>query len=258
MAHSSVCLFAAHFRGDDLPKYTRSLLQELNKHCERLVLITESKNWTTQSADFLQKSNIEVLFSPNKGFDFGKWYWGFKKLKLANTERIILMNDSMLLLSSLENFFHWCSNSSASVKGFLSSNERGAHLQSYLLVIESPAIASTLKYFKRKKRYRSKRKVIRNYELGLSTFWKKKGYVLEAFHDIANFDKNPNYFFIKELLAQRTPLIKRHILMDSFGEDMRNSLREQGFNFSKEHYLDLIKENYTAEEYQEALEISLS
>ena len=46
--------------------------------------------------------------------------------------------------------------------------------------------------------------------------------------------------------------------MDSFGEDMRNSLREQGFNFSKEHYLDLIKENYTAEEYQEALEISLS
>jgi len=259
MRQSSICLYATHFSGNSLPTYIRSMLLEMTKHCQRLVLISESKNWSSASAHFIEVNNIEILFSPNKGYDFGKWYWALKKIKFNQSKRIILLNDSMLLLSSLDNFFKWCNKTSSPVKGFLPSYERSHHLQSYLLVLDTPAIEPTLRYFKRKRRYRSKRKVIRQYELGLSVYWKKKGYTLEAFHTIQeNYNKNPNYFLVDELLTLKTPLIKRHILMNTFGNDMKDTLEKQGFNFSKEHYLQLIKQNYSNKDYKAALEISKS
>ena len=228
------------------------IVKEVAKYCEKLIIITEEKNWDAESATFLKENNIQVLFSPNKGYDFGKWYWAFKKIDLTNAERIILLNDSMMLISSLNHFFEWCNNNSTDVKGLLNSNERLPHLQSYFIVLEKKAIQPTINYFKRKKRYRKKRKVIRVYEIGLSIFWKKKKLSTASYHDVnaiqKGFDKNPNYFLLEELLKRKTPLIKRHILMDSFGEDMSKSLTDQNFIFDKKHYLELISENYLKEE----------
>lgn len=256
--NESTCLYCAHFTGNNLPQYIRYVMTELTQYCSRVVLICEEKHWDTNSLDYLNKSNIEILTSPNKGYDFGKWYWAFKKLNFSSTERIVLMNDSMLLLSSLTTFFDWCDNDKAPVKGFLNSNERTLHLQSYLLVLDKKAIAPTIKYFRQKKRYRQKRKVIRIYELGLAIYWNKLELQQKAFNDtnvIANgFDQNPNYFLVEKLLAMKTPLIKRHLLMDTFGKDMRQALRKQHFNFDKSHYLEIIKNNYSSQDYKQLLE----
>lgn len=241
---NTLCLYSAHFEGGDIPDYIRAMLVEINKYCSNIVLITEHKKMSYESMRFLVQQKIKHKTALNRGMDFGKWYTVLKGLNAERWDRIILLNDSMLLLHPLDTFFNWCNNSEASVKGLLNSNERQAHIQSYFLVLEKEAIHPTIHYFKEHKRFSKKRKIIRFYELGLSAYWQELNLAIESFIDINTIEqgckRNPSYFLLEELIKKGIPMIKRHVIMGTFGSEEREALEQQGFEFDKEYWLGLI------------------
>jgi lipopolysaccharide biosynthesis protein len=244
----SICIYASYFLTDFIPAYIVDHLLELQKYADKIVVVTNKKKLSTATSLWLQNQKIEIVFTSNKGYDFGKYYKAFKVFDLCNYNRIILMNDSTILVSPLNKLMDWVNQANLDIAGLMNSNERIHHLQSYFLVIQNKAIKATQAYFLKHKRFYKKRKVIRIYELGLSTYWQNLNFSMGSFinvNSIANqYPNNPSYFLIEKLMQVNIPLLKRHVIMNSFGNAERETLQKQNFILDEGYYKGLIEKYY--------------
>lgn len=240
---NSICLFASYFSGKSLPYYITVYLKELKRHFTEVVFLTDEKQLSAESLEFLKLEHIGIQQEKNDGFDFGLWYKAFKKTNVLSYDRIALVNDSCILFKPLDEFMSWAARDTADMKGITKSEAVSPHLQSYFLLISKSAIPTTLNYFEMNKVYTNIEEVIEHYEIGLSKYLLSQGFTLSAFVDNNNYsgEFSPYYQCIDYHIQKGIPVIKKKILYSSYRKRELTTLARMNFKINPIYYVEMIK-----------------
>lgn len=238
----SICFFASYFKAQELPYYVCVYLAELKRHFAETVLLCSSDPGTS-GRKFLQEKMIGLQVEANEGFDFGLWYKAFQKTDITVYDQLVLVNDSCILFKPLDEFLQWSQHNKAAFQGMTRSEAVMPHLQSYFLLFQKPAISFVKEYFNNKGEFKNIGEVIREYEIGLSTFLLANGLDMAAFVDNDGYsgEFSPYFYCIDYHLRKGIPLIKKKIIFSSYRKDELFTLARMNFNIDPKHYLDMIK-----------------
>ena len=214
----TICLFSSFFIQNKIPLYIKLYLEELRRHFDELVFITNQKELDFSEIIDLKNRDIRIEFVENEGYDFGMWYKILTKLDVGKYSRIGLVNDSCVLFRKLDRFFQWVNETNLDYCGLIDSNELSYHIQSYFIIINCPALISLQNYFLEHGVINDKVQVIHSYEIGLSKFMNQQGYKLGAFFSCFKYsgDKNINILLHKvpELVIDGLPIAKRQTVLN--------------------------------------------
>ena len=166
-----------HFEADgSVPAHVLWHLAQWRAAGFALVFITTSAQLQPESLARLQSLCWLVLRRRNVGMDIGGWPTAVQAIEqaagqpLAAFGRLLLTNDSVF--GPLQPIGAWMPPMAArglDLWGITDSQERGHHLQSYFLVLETPAaLAFFRRWALRMKLIDDREAVIARYELGLS------------------------------------------------------------------------------------------
>lgn len=240
----SLCLFASHFKQEQLPYYVVIYLKELKKHCSDVLLLCHSV-LSQYDLAVLSDLSVEYQKEKNEGYDFGLWYKALTSRNVEEYDRIILVNDSCIVFKPLDAFFSWTATEEAEAYGMTASDAVEPHLQSYFLVFGKKAIPHVLSYFNEHKLQADLNRVIHVYEIGLSRYLREKGMRLKRFVDNNSYsgEFSPYYFCIKYHLRMGMPLIKKKILFCSYRPDELFNLARMNFRISPAVYFRILEQD---------------
>lgn len=235
----SLGIFVHYSEDINIPEYVITYLNELSKHFTDIILATNVREITN-----IKKLNemkcVKLLLFKNEGYDFGLFYKSMLSTDLNLYNRVAFINDSNILIKSLDEVFNWGENSKFDMWGLTDSyqnvpnskHKNSYHIQSHFLVFEKAAIPQIIKFFNFIKfddffdLQLDKRelwiKIVEDCEIGLSQFMKNKHMKLGAKYAVKNL-AGTNYKTInshmtlwKTLLDNNYPLIKKKIVLQSF------------------------------------------
>jgi len=222
---SSICLYSSYVSGDGIPYYVRYYLEKLRPHFVRIIYLTNEREIQTEALTYLASQNIELLKIKNEGYDFGMWFKVIQKLEselmqplYQSFSKVGLVNDSCILFKELNRDFAAIEESDASYHGMVISDRYATHLQSFFLVIRNEAIQVLADYFHRNGIVSDYRKVIQQYEIGLTQEMIRCGIEIHSLYNNQNrsFHKNPSFALVKDLIEEGMPLIKKKIVFRNY------------------------------------------
>ena len=102
--NGKIILYSSYQVGESLPGYVRFALEHLTETGFKVVLLTNRRELSAETLDFLNNNNIFLYQTENHGFDFGMWRRFLKDLaagrgefvSLTGINRLLLMNDSIV------------------------------------------------------------------------------------------------------------------------------------------------------------------
>ena len=135
----SLCIFIHFSEQQDIPHYVTIFVNELSKYFDDVILSSNPKV-LKQIPPF--SKNVTLQFDENYGYDFGRFYAVFKSIEQENYNRIACINDSNILINSLENILNFENIDQFDFWGVLDSNEKPwfleisnpYHIQSHFLI----------------------------------------------------------------------------------------------------------------------------
>lgn len=231
-----VCLFSHYNTEPNISNYVKLYLEELKRHNDRVICITNNRDINDKDLTILADLNIDVIKVENEGFDFGMWYKILLTLNMFEITQLTLANDSCVLFRKLDSVYNWCNESNLDVCSLTDSYEKSYHLQSYFLVFKTKTIEHVFNYFIKNKIIADLEKVINTYEIGLSTYLLEKGFKIGSYYDATKMQHglltNISIYFAKELIELKSPMIKKKVLFKSFRDEETAWLKHVGYNFS--------------------------
>lgn len=235
MGNKRVCFFLHYYPGATLPLYVKYYVNELINHFDEVRLITNTRKIDLKPGEL--KENIQIQFEKNEGYDYGLFYKGFQQLDINNYSQIACINDSNVLLNRLNPIFEREKFREVDFWGLVDSNEKpwfskhpeNYHIQSHFIVFNEKAVALLPEFFKssrpeqlfpEKDPKQLRRKVINDWELGVSQFLLSKGLshatymnskkLLKKYHPRSS---NVTHSLYRELLDEGYPLLKKRVLL---------------------------------------------
>lgn len=238
----NICIFVHFSTNKKIPYYVQIYVNELSRHFDEVRFLTNNKDNASQT-DFF-KGNIVPEFDKNEGYDFGRIYNFLKKIDLNDYEQIACVNDSNILLGPLDKVVEWGRASKLDFWGVIDSHEKpwfsehedNYHIQSHFIVFNKNAMKHLPDYFQsidsnsilnEKNKKNLRRRVINDWEIGLSQHLIKKGVVIGAYKKSCNFFKkkrsgkpvNVTHKFYSELIRDGYPLLKKKVVTSSKWND---------------------------------------
>ncbi len=209
----SICLFSSYFTKKEIPYYVCYYLEDLATRFSEIWLLTNNKNLSIESMEFLSSNNIALRLYDNEGMDFGMWKKAMNEIDLSNYDRIGLVNDSCVMFNQLKDVFEKADKSDADVFGLVLTGKISMHLQSYFILINKNAIGPAVDFIRKIKSVSGYKQIIFENEIGLSSHLLKLGLRLAGYFDYSkNTTRNPSFIFAKELIRQENPMIKKKLL----------------------------------------------
>ena len=212
----SLCLFSSYFTTSSIPAYVRAYLADLRPQFDRLLLITnEDRPLSAESLQWLATQDIDLLLVPNEGYDFGMWHRALMQTNTSTLGELALVNDSCIAFAPLKPLLSWCRAAPYAYCGLSESQQKGRHIQSYFLLVRTPAIPAVIDYFRAQGVKRGGfGEVIETYEVGLSRHLLDQGFLIGARFAARHESqaKDPSYCFALPMLEAGSPLIKRKFL----------------------------------------------
>jgi hypothetical protein len=162
---------------------------------------------------------VAVVRRPNIGYDFGSWasYLNARP-EVRRAPLVLLVNDSLVgpfaSLSPILESFAACPTD---IWGLTSTTQDWPHLQSHFVgykdgILEDPALR---RFWERVRVQPSKRRLILNYEIGLSQLAYQEGFLLAAhfpWHWVTALGQNPTSLAWRRLIALGFPFVKRELV----------------------------------------------
>lgn len=161
-----------------------------------------------------------VLLRVNRGYDFGAWATAIRMLgpTLYDHPMLAIANDSVLGPSSgFASVLERAARSDADLVGFVESNERARHLQSFALLYKPDALRShAFRRFWGSVRSGGREYVVNNYEIKMRARFEAAGLKTEALHPVHG-DRwyNPTISDWRALLSAGFPYLKIELLRDN-------------------------------------------
>lgn len=180
----SVCVFVHYGHSQQLPYPEEAYVRELATYFSQIILVTNQRKFELGDLP----SSVSLKMVENEGYDFGMFYKVAQELDWKQLDRLALANDSNLMIQRLSTLFEIGENSRLPFWGAVDSNEKpwfsthadNYHLQSHFLVWEKPALpllkefldqVPILDFFAEKNPKNLRRKVINDWEIGISQFF---------------------------------------------------------------------------------------
>jgi len=232
----SICIFSHYYDLNQIPYYVIIYVKELKKYFDEIVLVTNSRN--ISNLNELPNEGIKIVKVKNEGYDMGMFYKAYKTIDASQYSTIACINDSNILFGKLDFLFDWAKKQNldfwglmdADIKPSYSTNEKNYHIQSHFMVFNKKAIDLLPVYFDtidlssifhQTDLKEVKRKVILQWEIGLSQFFIAKGLSAKSFVDhkelTAEFQLPPSTNISLTLYAQMIkrgiPLLKKKIVI---------------------------------------------
>lgn len=179
-----IAIFTHYDRQGRVADYVRYYLEQLREAGFTILFVTNSPRLLADSVVELRNLCGLVIRRRNFGYDFGAYRDALREIQsFSNLECLILANDSVYgPFRPLAEVLRRADPQQADVWGINDSYDRCYHLQSYFLVFHRRALAadSLWQFWDRLLYVRSKRFVIRYYEVGLSRAAVSAGLKLRA------------------------------------------------------------------------------
>jgi len=258
--YTKVALYASYQTGKDLPGYVRYALSHLAKTDFHVVLLTNERELSEDTYEFIADNGIELFLTHNHGFDFGMWH-RYLQIKvhspaangtqsaMGSLDRLLLLNDSIVYFQDkFESFFAEAEKSCADVVSLTNSNEFFPHLQSYFLFMKQPALGAFFMHLFETPEQEDFESTVRLLEVGLSEKFTEAEVRMEALFPT---DKKP-LFAAKELVEQGCGFIKRKLLQRRFtAQEKIHFIRQGALDTLNADYAALIKNAGLAPDFKE-------
>jgi lipopolysaccharide biosynthesis protein len=225
-----LCFFS-HFDPDNkVDDYVFHYLRMLSGLGMDLIFVSTCGSLPDSVIQSLQCVCLSVIIRKNIGLDFGSWKIGMLQTaaKLSNFssyDYLVFANDSVFgPLYDLQPIFDKMDRNGYNFWGLSSSGENGYHIQSYFLVCDKQYFMSSEFYnFWAKFIFlKSKRRIIRNYEIGFSQVAIRNHFRVGAFIECSAISpdaRNPTLFHWDTIIrVSKFPFLKKQVVMeDSIG-----------------------------------------
>ena len=258
--YRKIALYASYQTGKDLPGYVKFALRHLAATDFHVVLLTNERELSNESCEFIADNGIELFFTHNHGFDFGMWH-RYLKLKvnspaangtqdaMGNLDRLLILNDSIVYFqNNFEKFFDEAEKSSADVVSLTSSNEFFPHLQSFFLYMKQPALGAFFMHLFETPEQETFEATVRNMEVGLSGKFVEAEVRMEALYPTTG---SP-LFAYRDLVEQGAGFIKRKLLQRRFKfKEKLHFIRNGAIETLNTDYAALIKKAGLAPDFSE-------
>lgn len=258
-----IVLYASYQTGETLPGYVRYALKHLSETDFKVVLLTNDRELSQETYEFLADNNIELFLTQNRGFDFGMWrrylqlqanssipVGGSTSVNNGGYERILLINDSIVFYQNkFAEFIQKAEESKADVVSLTSNTEFAPHLQSFFLYMKPAAMGVFFLHLFETPEQLEFYGATRNLEVALSEKFAEAEIHMEALYHT----ERPVFFAYKELIEQGAGFIKRKLLQRRFNhEEKKHFVRYHAYDALNENYLVLIKKAGFAKDFDES------
>lgn len=268
----SLCLFSHYDMHAKVDDYVIDYLSALAKCDFSTVFITTCEEIRDSEISKISALVSKIIVKRNIGRDFGSWFTGLVDVWGAERyRRVLLANDSVYgPIFDLRDVFDDMSGRGLDLWGITDSFETEYHLQTYFVLFgEKFANSSSFVDFWNSYRFEvDKRKVIDNFEIGLTTFARRRGFNVGALcsyydvrrHALRLVDReeglgkavlqsqltpvNSSHFFWRALVQScHCPLIKIELLRDNPSNIDDVSLWEKTVKENSQYDIDMIKKH---------------
>lgn len=231
----------AHFDAqNEVKRYITHYLAALRPEVDAITFVSTSP-LPERERDKLAPTCAEVLLKDNVGLDFGMWKHALDRLDHAAWDEIVLTNSSVFgPISPLAGAFRAMEHEQLDFWGVTDSSEISWHLQSYFMVFRRRLLASEAwrAFWSAILPYRSKRQIVRCYEIGLSLWLTENGFRGRALVPQASLrprrfplglwekTPSPTNVHMPELLERGMPFVKVELLRDNPGRARLSPVHE--------------------------------
>ena len=215
-----LCLFAHFDKKNKIAPYVLNYVKSLHELGSDIVFVSTCKDLHATEIAKILPFCILVVRRKNISLDFGSWRVGLAEtMNLSYYDYLILANDSVYgPIFPLQEIFFKMNAQKLGLWGITSTSEKTYHLQSYFLVFDRKTVESEAFsiFWKRFHFYRSKARIIEEYEIGLTTWARKSNWHSGAYIEnsrITLHDINPTLFYWDRLIEEyRCPFLKTEVL----------------------------------------------
>ena len=216
-------IFAQYEKNADAP--VRADILELLKQYRKyfyvqVVAATPSLIQQNRQVKRLKHVCDGLIIRRNEGYDYGSWMTGlsFCRDRVEQKKSVVLTNDSFFgPVRPLQGLISRLNESKADMVGLTDDLMYQPHLQSPFMAFRAGAIECSAfwDFWNHISRWDSKRAIVKNYEVGLSTLLKKQGLKLESLYT-KNSNGNILHAEWKSLIEkQGFPFIKTSLLREN-------------------------------------------
>lgn len=247
-----VILYSSYQTGDTLPGYVRFALKHLAETDFDVVLLTNKRELSADTLQFLNQNGIKLFLTENRGYDFGMWrrYLQQQAKNNATYDTILLVNDSIVYFQN--NFAHFikqAEENSADVVALTDSTEFKPHLQSFFLYIKQPALGTFYLHLFETPEQASFYDVVHRLEIRLSEKFQEDEITMASL-----FHTNKNALFAyRDIIAQGGGFVKRKLLQRRFTfNEKLYFIRENALSALNANYHSLVAKAGLAPDFQES------
>lgn len=246
-----VVIFAGHNRKSKIENYVLYYLKGLREIADILIYAADNEPSPIYLQQ-LEKIVDKAVFEKHGEYDFGSWKRGLRVASqlslLADADELVLCNDSCYgPVFPFAEMFAYMENSRGDFWGVTKNCQSALeHLQSYFMVFKKNVFNLALfkDFFEGVTQEKSFWDVVSRYEVGLSRLLIEKGkYSFDVYCTINSGISNPCKYGC-QLLAARSPLIKRKIF--SRGGFSQNSVTRLLSNISNDEIKKFMRDDYFA------------
>lgn len=252
MNNKILAIFANHTCS--VIKYNISLrnMSLLKEKVTNIVIIdTKDEEYSNKLYNDLHKDNKIInyfLVENDNYFDFGKWMYVLKMVNYKDYDYVLFINDSIILLDQLDNFFiYFQNNLNTNLYAYNDSTQIRYHYQSYLFFIKSNSIKDFINFFESKKpNILDLESLIQNVELNmcniidnhdcflkLGTEWNMEKNLYWENESLYQYLLSKNIFSIIKL--KKIFDMQKGYKIDIYGSSISNF----DYNFYRDYYDDL-------------------
>lgn len=256
-----IALYSSFQLGNDLPGYVQFALKHLAKTDFHVVLLTNKRELSDATYEFLADNDIELFLTENRGYDFGMWR-RYLQLQVNNSsvtqnstipfnsiERLLLINDSVVYFQNkFTEFFKLAEESEADAISLCSNTQFAPHLQSFFLYMKPAALGAFYMHIFETKEQQNFYDAVRLLEVGLSEkFMEGEVHMESLFHT-----ERDALFSYPELIGQGAGFVKRKLLQCRFTRKEKiHFIRQGAYRALNADYASIVKKAGLAPDFKE-------
>lgn len=238
---TKLILYASYQTGETLPGYVQFALTHLAETDFKVVLLTNRRELSKETVNFLKEKNIDLYLTENHGFDFGMWRRYLKDKAptgMQSLERLLLINDSMVYYQNkFDEYFRRAEASPADAISLTENTEVRRHLQSYFLYLKQPALGAFFLHMMEIPEQETFYDVVHKLEIGLANTFDEADVQMESLYKTSG----PSLFHYPDLISQGAGFVKRKLLQNRFTiKEKTHFIRMGAYDALNADYVKLI------------------
>jgi lipopolysaccharide biosynthesis protein len=239
----NLCVFASYAGTNQVAPYVLNYLSQVQNAGYEIIFVTTSTQLESGEINALAKLCVAIIQRKNRGLDFGSWKAGllYSGVEWQKYKKILFANDSCYApLYPMEKLLQ---QEGHGVLSITDSLEQEPHLMSYFLLCHQDVInhPDFLKFWQNVRMVPTRLKglIVQLYEIGLSRYFRKRGFRLKAAYPVTEIGcelglteaeletTNPTHRFWRYLIeAKKCPILKVDLFKRCFKGNNDNSWRQ--------------------------------